>query len=143
MKPIWRPGSRFWATDKSLPALLLMLVVVGLVLPPLSAGGARHRIFGDVVFSLLLISGLAAVRSERRVVFRVVLAITLGALAVRWLTGFAPGNVFAGWTAAADVVVLASFAMVVLAKVLRAGTITRHRIQGAVAVYLLIGLDAM
>src|SRR5215210_4847136 len=116
MKRILRPWVQFWATDKSLSALLLMLIVVGLVLPPLTAGTMRRSILSDVVFSLLLISGLAAVRSERRVVFRVVLTITLGALAVRWLTRFAAGGEYASWNAASDVIVLTAFALVVLAK---------------------------
>jgi Ion channel len=137
---IWRPWIQFWATDKSLSALLLMLIVAALVLPPLIVAGVKRSILSDVVFSLLFVSGMAAVWSEGRMVFRVVTTLTLGSLAAKWLTRLAPGGEFAIWNAAADMLALASFTLVVLAKVVRPGTITSHRIQGAVAVYLLLGL---
>ena len=140
MKRIWQFWVRFWATDKSLSALLLMLIIFGLVLPALNIGGSGHSILPEVLFTLLLVSGIAALWSESRWVFRIVAAIAIGALLCRWLTRFAPTGTFANWDAAADMIALASLALVVLTKVLRPGTITAQRIQGAVAVYLLFGL---
>jgi Ion channel len=140
MKRIWQSWVQYWRTDRSLSALLVLLVVVAFVLPPLALVNERRSMLTDEVFSLLLITGMAAVWSEGRWVFRIVAIVTIGSLAARWLTRFAPAGEFASWNAAADIVALASFALVALVKVLRPGTITSHRIQGAVAVYLLFGL---
>jgi len=131
---------RFLRTDRSLTALLLMLVLVTLVLPPLSSGNARHTLAGDLFFTLLLGSGMAAVWSEGRIVSRLVAAITIASMGTHWLTRLVPGVEFAGWNYAADLIVLAAFAAVVLAKVISPGSITHHRIEGAIAVYLLFGL---
>lgn len=140
MNRIWRPWVRFWATDKSLSVLLLLLVVVALVLPAFGVGGVRRNIWSDVIFSSFLVSGMAAVWSERSIVFRIVVILALVSLTAHWVTEFATGGEFVGWRAAADILALVSFALVILAKVVRSGTITSQRIQGAIAVYLLLGL---
>jgi Ion channel len=140
MKRIWQLWARFWATDKSLSVLLLTLIIFGLVLPALNIGVSGRSILPDVIFSLLLISGIATVWSESRWIFRVVAIIALGALLIRWLARFMSAGAFASWDAAPDMIALAALALVVLTKVLRPGTITAQRIQGAVAVYLLFGL---
>jgi Ion channel len=140
MKRIWQLWAHFWATDRSLSVLLLMLIIFGLALPAMNIGVSGPSILLDVIFTLLLISGIVAVWSESRWVFRVVATIALGALLSRWLARFMSAGAFASWDAAADMIALASLALVVLAKVLRPGTITSQRIQGAVAVYLLFGL---
>lgn len=140
MKRIWRAWVQFLATDSSLSALLVMLIVVTLVLPPLTGGGASRNIVSDEFFSLLLISGIAAVWSESRLVFWILATVAIGALAARWLARFAPAEKFIIWNTGADMLALISFALVVLAEVVRPGTITSRRIQGAVAVYLLFGL---
>ena len=140
MKRIWPLWVRFWATDKSLSILLLMLIIFALVLPALNIGVSHRSMLADVIFTLLLFSGIAAVWSESRWVFRAVAIGALGALLIRWLAHFVSGGAFAPWDAAPDMIALMSLALVVLTKVLRPGTITSQRIQGAVAVYLLFGL---
>jgi hypothetical protein len=140
MKRIWDIWIRFWATDKSLSVLLLMLIIFGLLLPALNIGVSHGSILLDAIFTLLLLSGIAAVWSESRWIFRVVATIALFALLSRWLARFVSAGAFASWDAAPDMIALTSLALVVLAKVLRPGTITSQRIQGAVAVYLLFGL---
>lgn len=140
MKRIWQAWVQFWAADRSLSALLLMLVIVTLVLPPLTVGGATRSIVSDEFFSLLVISGIAAVWSEKRLVFWVVATVAIGSLAARWLARFVPPETFIRWNTGADMLALVSFALVVLAEVVRPGTITSRRIQGGVAVYLLFGL---
>jgi len=117
-----------------------MLIMITLVLPPLGTGHARPTIVGDLIFTLLIASGMATAWSEGRLIARVVAIVAIVSLATHWLTRLVPGDQFAGWNAAADLVVLVAFALVVLAKVMGGGTITHHRIEGAVAVYLLFGL---
>jgi hypothetical protein len=138
----WTALSRFWETDESLSVLLVLLVVFELVLPPLlpPEGPGRPRPLADIFFSLLLVSGMAAVGREGRWAFRAVVLFGLVALPMRWGTYLYPGGTFATWRLATAVVALTLLTLVVLAKVLRAGMITVYRIQGAVAAYLLLGL---
>jgi uncharacterized membrane protein len=140
MKRIVRNWVQFLRTDRSLSALLIMLVIVTLVLPPLSPGDTHRTLLGDLVFTLLLGSGMMVVWSEGHLVARLVSLVAIASIAMHWLTRLAPGNELAGWNAGADLIVLAMFAIGVLAKVIRGGTITHHRIEGAVAVYFLFGL---
>jgi hypothetical protein len=139
-RPLWSAWVRFWSTDRSLSALLLLLLVVTFMLPPLTASDARRSLTADGVFSLLLLAGIGSAWSEGRRVFGIVALLTAGALAGRWWVRFTSGGEAVAWNAASDVIVLAAFALVVLAKVVRPGTVTSQRIQGAVAVYLLFGL---
>lgn len=140
MKRILQPWTRFWAEDKSLTALLILLIIFSFVLPPLAIPTVRRSLLNDITFSLLLVSGMGAVWRHGRLTSRAVASISLCALTVNWLTRFSPSTGFALWNVGADMVALATVATVVLTKVVRPGTITRHRIMGAVAVYLLIGL---
>ena len=140
MKRILRPWAQFWAEDKSLSVMLLLLIAFSFVLPPLAGSSARRGITSEVVFSLLLISGMGSVWNDGRLASRFVAVIGFGALCVNWLGRLDSLAEFATWHSGANLVALASLALVVLAKVLRSGTITSHRITGAVAVYLLLGL---
>lgn len=139
---IWTTLSRFWETDRSLSVLLVLLVTVGLVLPPLlpDAGPGVQRPLLDVVFSLLLVAGIVAVWGEGPWSFRVVMVFGVLAMPMRWAALVYPGRAMAFWSVATAVVALAVLAFVVLAKVFRPGLITNYRIQGAVAAYLLLGL---
>lgn len=131
---------RFWRSDKSLSALLLMLVIVAFILPPLAMGDGRAGVLPDVIFTLLLASGIAAAWHSRRAVFIAILIVSILALTVRWLSRDPSMGQLSSWSSASNLIVLAAFALVVLGKVVSSGTITSHRIQGAVAVYLLFGL---
>lgn len=131
--------ARFWADDRGLSLFLASLAVVVFVLPPLVPGGTAGRLVNDAFFSMMLVSGTAAV-ADKRGARLMVLAIALAAVAVRWASWLFPDADLAVWR---DVSVLATFApltAVTLGMVLRRGPVTRRRIEGAVAVYVLVGL---
>ena len=140
MRRGWKALSDFWETDRSLSTLLLLLIVSALVLPPLLPEGRARGPVSDVVFSLLIVAGMVAVWREKRWVFRLVVAFGLIALPIRWAAWIAPGRVLATWSVATAIVALSLLTVVVLVKVLRPGTITIYRLEGAVAAYLLFGL---
>jgi len=142
MRRIWKALSRFWETDKSLSVLLVLLVVFELILPPLLTGRGPYRPgpLADVLFTLVLVAGTAAVWREGRWVFRGVVVFNLVALPIRWAAWFDPNGGFTVWSTATAVVAVALLTFVVLSKVLRPGMVTSHRIEGAVAAYLLLGL---
>lgn len=131
--------SRFWATDRGLSAFLVLLVLLVFVLPPLVSPGAVGRVLTDLVLAALLIAGAAAV-AERRWVLWLVSIATLAALlihAASWLPG--SGELLA-WRAGSTLLALLLMTTVILVQVFRPGAVTLHRILGAVAAYLLLGL---
>jgi Ion channel len=119
---LWPALLRFWATDHGLSIFLALLGIVG-----------------DVVFSLLLISGAAAI-PRRRLTLLTVSLVATAALLVRWASWLAPSIVLEEWRALSSLVSVSLLSVIVLGQVFRKGPVTLSRIQGAIAVYLLLGL---
>jgi hypothetical protein len=134
MRRAWRALRRFWEGDLGLSVFLGLLVLVLFVLPLLvePAASGRSRLI-DVGFTALLLAGVAAL-SARAGVRAALFAVVIGATVVRW-GPFSPQA-----TAAAGLVSVSAMTLVVLAQAFRAGPVNVHRIQGAVAAYLLLGL---
>jgi len=130
---------RFWSTDRSLTVLLLLLGLVIFVIQPLGELGVAGRLLISLFFSLILISGVGAVAKSARTT-ALVGGLVLTSLAVRWLRLWLGGGSLVVSDALFSSLFCAILAVVVLAQVFREGPITSHRIQGAVAVYLLLGL---
>jgi hypothetical protein len=82
---------------------------------------------------VLLLAGVAAL-SAHPAVRTLLFVLVVGALIVRWGPFSAPA------TALAALVTVMAMALVVMAQAFRAGPVNVHRIQGAVAAYLLLGL---
>jgi hypothetical protein len=129
----------FWQSDRSLSALLIFLLFTVFIADPLSDIGVIGHFVLGLVFTLVLISGAIAVAKSRAAAI-VFSAVAIGALAVHWVR-------FANRTAQLEMldavgtlVACGLLAAIVLVQVLREGPITFHRIQGAIAVYLLLGL---
>jgi hypothetical protein len=136
---IWGSFSRFWATDRGLSIFLVMIVVVVFILPSLASLGITGRLFFDIFFSLLLISGIASMSGRRRV-FVTLTGISMVALMVRWIDSFNASPLLDVLNLLATITAVILFSTVVLSQVLKKGPITAYRIQGAIAVYLLLGL---
>lgn len=141
MRKVWNPFARFWQAEKSLSVLLGLLIVSELILPALLPGrGPRDPVTG-AFFSCILVAGAAAVwRRHAPWAARVVGALCLLAVLAWWAAWFDPRGTLTLWRPATNAVTLALLALMVLASVLRAGTITRNQIEGAIAAYLLLGL---
>jgi hypothetical protein len=130
----------FWRSDRGLSALLIFLFLALIVAPPLLRAGILSLTFFDVLFSLILVSGTAIVLRRR---WPSMLATGLAALTIglRWTY-----RVGVDWPALPIIDAGLSFACtgtlasLVLVQVLRKGTITLNRVQGAIAAYLLLGL---
>jgi hypothetical protein len=130
--------SRFWTDDRDLTIFLVMLVAIILV-PTLVPVGLPGRLIGDVLTSVMLISGAAAVAGRPRTVL-IVSVITGATLLVRWASWIFATSSLAVWGEIATLATLGILCYVVLGLVLRRGPITTNRIEGAIAVYLLLGL---
>lgn len=135
--PLIAALTRFWADDKGLSAFSLLLFVVIFVIPPLMPPGSGRGWGADVANALLLISGVLALGDRPRA-RRVLLPVALLTMAVDLASWFAP--IPAAWVEATGLLSLTVFLVVVLGQTLRAGPVNLHRIQGAIAAYLLLGI---
>ncbi|HET6898706.1 MAG TPA: potassium channel family protein [Vicinamibacteria bacterium] len=129
--------ARFWADDRGLSLFSGFLFVAVFLLPPLLRQGSGRRLAADVVYALLLLSGVLAL-GGRGLARIVPMAVAVVAVAVNLGSWVWP--VSEPWVEGTNVVSLLLFLVVVLAKTLRAGPVTFHRIQGAIAAYVLLGM---
>jgi hypothetical protein len=136
-KLAWTERAGAWLSEEALTGLLILLVVDMLVLPTLGLRVGHLAL--NIVFTVLLLTGLAAVANRG-------LALVFGGLLVlatvilKWMaavTSLAGVRVTAG---AVSLATVALFTLLVFVRTLSPGPITRHRIEGAVATYLLVGM---
>jgi voltage-gated potassium channel Kch len=133
----WTERAGAWLSEEALTGLLLILIVDIFVLPVLGPNVGETAV--NAVFTVLLFTGLAAVAS-RGVAFVVIGILALAAAVLKWIAPYSslPGSPAAA--AGAAVAVFGLFTLLVLLRTLSPGPITRHRIEGAVAAYLLIAM---
>jgi voltage-gated potassium channel Kch len=136
----WQGFSHFWSTDRGLSIFLTLIVLIVFVLPPLGSLGIVGRLVVDIFFSFLLISGMASLSVKRKGVFVVVAGLAMITLVFRWTDSIEPSPFLAMLDYLATIASIILFCIVILAQVLKKGPITFRRIQGAIAVYLLLGL---
>jgi hypothetical protein len=127
--------SRFWAEDEGLSIFSALLLIVVFVLPPLLGTGPRRA--GDVAYALLLVSGVQAL-GQRRLARMLLWPVAIVTLAVELGSWVVP--VDESWVLGARIPSLVLLLVVVLVQTLREGPVTVHRIQGAIAAYLLLGV---
>jgi hypothetical protein len=136
-RPVVAALTRFWADDKGLSLFSALLLIVIFVIPPFLPPGSGRRLPGDIAYALLLVSGVRAL-GERKLTRRVLMPVAVTTLAVNLGSWVLP--VPEPWVLGTSLLSLLLFLVVVLGQTLRAGPITFHRIQGAVAAYLLLGI---
>lgn len=138
----WVPKvlTRVWSEESGMSLLLGLLVVLIFVVYPLApiSLGSPH---GALVYSLLLVSGVAALGGTHRWMGRVAALLAVGWILVEILIAAIPSKNLYVVEAATALMALVFLEMTILVQVFRPGRITVHRIEGAVAVYLLIGLS--
>jgi hypothetical protein len=128
-----------WSSEWGLSAMLVFLCLAMFVGAPLVATVKVGALVFDILFSLLLVSGIVTI-GRRPLLTAAVAVLTVATLALRWVSFGSPGSVARIWSDGLTFVVLSILAALVLAQVFRQGPITAHRIQGAIVVYLLLGL---
>jgi hypothetical protein len=137
--PLWRQLLRFWEGDRSLAVILGLLLILLFVWPALVTPAQSVDYLRDIAFSALLLAG--ATTAMKFSWLRLVVAVILGvALVVRWAAVAWPSEALLVGREASTLLLLSLFCLIVGARVYRDGPVTSHRIMGAVAVYLLLGL---
>ena len=130
----------FWTEERSLTTLLALLVINLFVLVPMIQEGVGTTPMKDTFFSLLLLAGLLTMTGQKtlQVGFFLFVALTI---IVHWeRIAFGTAGL-SGWDALLSMLSLCAFTMVVLWQVNKKGPVTGHRVRGAVAGYLLLGLS--
>jgi len=130
---------RFWRSDPGLSAFLTLLILSVLVLPPLESMWSWGEILDDIAFSLLLLGGIVAASERVRTLVAIAVVIVI-ALVLHWTARTTPSIVLAQWQALFVILSFGMLALVILGQVFRDGPVTYHRIQGAIAAYLLLGV---
>jgi voltage-gated potassium channel Kch len=133
----WSERAGAWLSEETLSLLLALLMVDAFVLPIVGLGVGDVAL--NLVFTGLLFTGLATV-ANRGIAFVVIALLAVAAAVLKWIAHVPglPGTPTAA--AAAATAVFGLFTLLVLLRTLSPGPITRHRIQGAIATYLLIAM---
>jgi hypothetical protein len=128
----------FWERDGFLSVLLVVLALSIYVALPV-AGGPMFGVVGEVVMTLVLLSGLFVLASQHARL-RPALVFVAGTIALGWLAELGRHPIATGGALVLNFVYLSAMVVIVLERVLRAGRVTIHRINGAIAAYLLIAV---
>ena len=130
---------RLWATDIALTMLLIFLLAYIFFLYPLGWVGS-FRPLTTVFFSLILITG--AITASRNRIFRTLVFswCLLSFILLLWARHLFPYQTLIFVTSCLALFFLVLLTSLILGQVLREGPTTSHRIMGAVAAYLLIGM---
>src|ERR1700753_969705 len=127
-----------WQSQANLSFFLLLLVLIAFVLPSLGFGRDDFQRYSSISFSILLISGVAIAWGQRKL-FLASIAIAAVALFTRVLQWRWPSPEHDLISDASTLAAIIVIALVLLAQVFRAGSVTPARLQGAIAAYLLFG----
>jgi len=129
---------RLWATDIALTMLLIFLLAYIFFLYPLGWVGS-FRPLTTAFFSLILITGAITV-SRNRVIRTLVFSWGLLAFILMWVRYLFPYHTLIFVANCLALFFLVLLTSLILGQALREGPTTSHRIMGAVAAYLLIGM---
>jgi hypothetical protein len=127
-----------WKSEANLSLFLFLLVVVGFVLPSAGVEKNNSTLYADIAFSALLLVGVAASWSDRRL-FLLTSLVASAAIVVRWAKWRTPTETLVLWSVAMGLVAILTITAVLLWRVFRPGPVTMMRVQGAIAAYLCLG----
>ena len=130
---------QIWSKEWGLTAFLVLLIVLLFIVAPIVHLGVVGRQVMSVFFSFLLISGVAAV-PEGRALTVLATSLVVFTIGLRWMAHLTSSPAIETASAYSTIVCIGVLAGVVMVQVFGKGPITGHRIQGAIAVYLLLGL---
>ena len=118
---------------------MLVFLLALLVVLPLEALGVVSPIVVSVVMTFLLIAGVVAI-AERRYTTILVSVVALVSLVLKWAYFIRPDERVQAYQRVFAMLALGLLTAFLLRHVFQDGPVTSDRIQGAVAVYLLLGM---
>ncbi len=118
---------------------MLVLLVGNIFIVPLTAFATWGRFAARMILSLVIISGVIATVRDRRIVLLAIL-LALGSMFAGW-EGLERANLYLHlFNDVYSLLFIGFLVVLILRQVFRSGPITVRRVQGSVAVYLLLGL---
>lgn len=123
----------------SMTALLIVLIATIFVVPVIAPAEKTGEVFRDVSFTLILLSGAAAV-AEFRVRSYIAMALCAIAIVLRWSEWLVPLNTVLPVRQGAGLLAVALLIVIVGVRVFAGGFVSADRIMGAVVLYLMLGL---
>jgi hypothetical protein len=118
---------------------LAVLVVVIFVVVPLAGLGLVERFLVDIGFTVMLISGALATNRNLLLTWLIII-LTIAGLVVHWAGVYDSSLHHPVLDAILIMLLFGCFVVVMMLQIFRAGRITLHRVLGAVAAYLSIGI---
>ena len=131
--------SRMWRADWPLSVLLALLLLVVFVLYPMSGRGPLVNIVLQLAVSLIVISG-AALIARRRTAVAFVALLGVATAVISWARLYSESRLLTVLGLSTWIVFLALLVAAIVIRVFDEGRITFHRVRGAVAAYLLLGV---
>ncbi len=135
-----RSLGRLLSSDAGLTCLLISLFVLLFVLYPIVEPRTVSHYLLDVLATLVLISGSFSVSDRGRVMLLCVVGLAAATLILQVLLYVSPSLLLLVLRIASLMLFLGVVTGAVLYRVLRRGRVTTHRVGGAIAVYLMLGL---
>ncbi len=131
--------SSIWFSDQMLLILLVLLLLRLFVIQPLAELGYLHSIFTGVFLSLIILSGVLAV-FRAGVGAAVVGGFACAEMSILWARHFHYSHHLFLAEKILGFAFIGTLAYLVLTLVFREGPITIFRVEGAIVVYLLVGV---
>lgn len=131
--------SRLWRADWHLSFLLALLLLVVFVLYPMSGRGPAVGIALQSAVSLLVIFGSTLI-ARRGTAVAFVALLGLGTVVIGWARMYSAGRLLILLSLSTWIVFFSLLAVAIVIRVFDEGKINLHRIQGAIAAYLLLGV---
>jgi Ion channel len=120
--------------------LLALLITMVFILPVVvDSNSAIGKVAQDVLLSLILLSGVVEASTNSRE-FAFISLVALVVITVRWVGWLSPTGLSLPVRDVATLLALVLLAAVVAMKVFGSHTVTKDRISGAIAVYIMAGL---
>jgi len=139
MKRFFSKIMRFWNEDRSLTAMLVLLLLFMFVLVPSMSLGKGGQFFVKIIYSIMLLTGVLSVAKNKKHLILIGIFAGIGLL-LNWLSKVYPTTLVLIAHDLGGVFFNLFFAFVILIKTFKKGEITIQRIEGSIVVYLLIGL---
>ena len=124
---------RFWNEDRSLTAMLLLLVAFIFVLIPSINPGRAGEVVIKVVYSIMLLTGILSVAKTKRFVI-IVGILAMVSLTLNWVSDIIPTRTVLILHDFSVIIFNLFFALVMLVKTFQKGEITFQRIEGSIVV---------
>ena len=134
--------AHFWSEERKMTTLLVVLILdMTIIYPLVSVVGSNVaiQVMNSVVISAILLLGLAAL-TRRKIGRRILGGVVVLVIFVRFVRLVFNANWLTGWEISLSLATVIVFVYLILRFVYKEGPVTRLRIQGAVAAYLLIAL---